>query len=74
MKCSGCGAELGPGFKYLVVYKRFAGFQIEVGCDHYTPDTKDAVAILGGADCALEWFLNWEESLKRCNHEAEHRN
>jgi hypothetical protein len=69
MICSGCGGEIPPGRKYLVIRNIFSGVQIEVGCDHFQPDTENATAIFGGANCALAWFIDWEESLQRCNHQ-----
>lgn len=67
MTCSGCGVPIPPNHKYIVVRKGFLGIEMVVGCQHYQPEMKDALAILGGMDCAIQWFDQWLLSLK-CHH------
>ena len=67
MTCSGCGEPLLPHTKYLCVYKTARGFNLAVGCDHFTPPAGWHY-VFGGSECFHDWIRDFELSLRTCNH------
>jgi hypothetical protein len=66
--CSECGVKQVENTKYLAVFQEDGeSIRIEAGCSHITPNLTNAIAILGGQDCARKWFDIWMKQLE-CDH------
>lgn len=74
LACTVCFKEVAEGTKYLVVSKlpTGKGIAIQVGCSHETPtNLREAIAVLGGGNCAVQWFDRTFLAGLKCDHENE---
>lgn len=71
MVCSGCQVPITPHTKYLCVYLSPIGFNLAIGCYHFTPPA-GWNHVFGGAACFHRWLEEFEDNLKTCKHNGDH--
>ena len=60
---------IAPYTKYLCVYLTKNGFEVEVGCEHYTPERGIRLDyVFGGSVCFNDWIKKFQDGLRLCNH------
>ncbi len=71
MNCSECHVPIAPHTKYLCVYMTPIGFNLAVGCQHFTPPAGWQF-IFGGSECFHDWLTQFEYGLRTCKHNGDH--
>jgi len=71
MICAGCNVPIEPHTKFLCVYLTPIGFNLAVGCDHFTPPA-GWHHVFGGSKCFHNWLEEFEDNLRTCKHNGDH--